>query len=229
MPKIKQGKLKIKTDERLSLDYGHKLRGFFANQFDNILFHHHKEKDSFKYNYPLIQYKILKGLPVVIALGEAVPLIANNFFEIENLTLGDKEFSDPIMDFQVSNWELSVNEEELLLPYKYEFITPWMGLNQSNFDKYKAEIIGSSDEERVDFLSSILIGNILSFAKGIDWWVEGEIKVIPVLKEITVNFKDNKMIGFKGFFFSNVVLPDNIGLGQATSRGFGTIQGSKEY
>lgn len=229
MPKIKQGKLTIKTNERLSLDYGHKLRGFFANQFDNILFHHHEKENDYKYNYPLIQYKILRGYPTVIALKEAVTLIANNFLEIEKLTLEDKVFTAPIMEFQVSKWNLSVNEEELMLPYKYEFITPWMGLNQRNYDKYKAEITGSSDEERVDFLSSILIGNILSFAKGIDWWVDGEIKVIPVLKEITVNFKDNKMIGFKGFFFSNIKLPDYIGLGQATSRGFGTIQGNKEY
>ena len=111
-----------------------------------------------------------------------------------------------------------------MLPYKYEFITPWMAFNQKNFDKYKSEIQGSSDEKRVEFLSRILIGNILSFAKSIDWWIEEEIKVIPVLKDINVNFKSMNMIGFKGFFFTNIVLPEDIGLGQSSSRGFGTIK-----
>jgi CRISPR/Cas system CSM-associated protein Csm3 (group 7 of RAMP superfamily) len=31
------------------------------------------------------------------------------------------------------------------------------------------------------------------------------------------------MIGFKGYFYSNIYLPEFIGLGKSTSRGFGTI------
>jgi CRISPR/Cas system CSM-associated protein Csm3 (group 7 of RAMP superfamily) len=32
------------------------------------------------------------------------------------------------------------------------------------------------------------------------------------------------MIGFKGEFYSNIALPEKLGLGQSTSRGFGTIK-----
>ena len=222
--KIKQAKLEFDIEDRLSLDYGRKLRGFFANEFEDVLFHHHKENDKFRYGYPLIQYKILRGKPTVIAIGDGVSLIAENFLEIDRLTLGENEYEEPDVNLSMSNWELSVKGDVEMLPYKYEFITPWMAFNQKNFDKYKSEIQGSSDEKRVEFLSRILIGNILSFAKSIDWWVEEEIKVIPVLKDINVNFKSMNMIGFKGFFFTNIVLPEDIGLGQSSSRGFGTIK-----
>lgn len=224
MLKIKQGRLDFEIEDKLSLDYGQKLRGFFANKFDDLLFHHHKEDKQFRYGYPLIQYKILRGKPIVIALEKGVSLIADNFLEIDRLILGDNVYDEPDIKFSLHNWDLFVKEDVELLPYKYNFITPWMAFNQRNFEKYKNEIQDSSDEKRVDFLASILIGNILSFAKSIDWWVKEEIKVIPVLNDININFKNMSMIGFKGFFFSNVKLPDYIGLGQSTSRGFGTIK-----
>ena len=73
------------------------------------------------------------------------------------------------------------------------------------------------------FLKRLIIGNILSFAKGIDWWIEEEIVIEAKLEEISVKFKNEAMIGFKGYFYSNIYLPEFIGLGKSTSRGFGTI------
>jgi hypothetical protein len=72
-------------------------------------------------------------------------------------------------------------------------------------------------------LKRILIGNILTFAKGVDWWIEDEIIVVPQLKAIDIQFKNQKMLGFVGEFYSNVCLPDYIGLGKSTARGFGMV------
>jgi len=226
---IKKGKLTFKIKDNLTLDYGHKLRGFFANKFENVLFHNYEDNKNYRYGYPLIQYKILRGKPTVISLNEGVSLITKNFLEINKLTLAEKEYKKPTFDLQVYQEHLFVEDQAELLPYKYDFLTPWMGLNQDNHEKYKAEISTSSEQEQLDFLSSIIIGNILSFAKEIDWWIEEKIKVIPVLKEINVHFKNNKMTGFKGFFFTNIFLPDYIGLGQSPARGFGTIKGEKVH
>jgi len=230
MPPARKGELVFEIEESLPLNYGHKLRGFFAQKFDELLFHNHQGDGQFRYGYPLIQYKILNGKPTVISLNDGVDLITEHFLELEKLSLGDKEFSKPEMRFQIKEEHLEVAGEELdMLPYKYSFITPWMGLNQRNYKKYDNEIRHSNKKAEVKFLRKILIGNILSFAKGVDWWVEDEIKLFPELKKISVQFKKERMVGFKGVFYSNAFLPDNIGLGQSTSRGFGTIQGEKSY
>ena len=230
MPLARKGELVFEIKESLSLNYGHKLRGFFAQKFDELLFHNHHGDGQFRYGYPLIQYKILNGKPTVISLNDGVDLVTENFLELEKLDLGDKEFSKPEMKFQIKEEQLEVEAEELdMLPYKYSFITPWMGLNQRNYKKYDNEIRHSNKKAEIKFLRKILIGNILSFAKGVDWWVEDEIKLFPELKKIPIQFKKERMVGFKGVFYSNVFLPDNIGLGQSTSRGFGTIQGEKSY
>jgi len=230
MPQVRKGMLVFEIEESLPLNYGHKLRGFFAQKFDELLFHNHHGDGHFRYGYPLIQYKILNGKPTVISLNEGVDLIAENFLELERLNLGDKEFIKPEIQFQIKEDHIEVENEEFdMLPYKYNLVTPWMGLNQRNYKKYDQDIRHNNKKEEIKFLRDILIGNILSFAKGIDWWIEDEIKLFPDLERISIQFKNKEMVGFKGEFYSNILLPDNIGLGQSTSRGFGTIQGEKTY
>jgi len=230
MPIVRKGILTFMIEESLPLNYGHKLRGFFAQKFDDLLFHNHHGDCRFRYGYPLIQYKILNGKPTVITLNDGVDLITENFLELEKLDLGDKEFIKPEIYFQIKEEYLEVKSKEFdMLPYKYIFITPWMGLNQRNYKKYVSEIKNINKKIELNFLRKILIGNILSFAKGVSWWVEDEIKLFPELESLTIQFKNKEMVGFKGNIYSNILLPDNIGLGQSTSRGFGTIQGRKTY
>ena len=230
MPLARKGELVFEIKESLSLNYGHKLRGFFAQKFDELLFHNHHGDGQFRYGYPLIQYKILNGKPTVISLNKGVDLITENFLELERLDLGDKEFIKPEIQFQIKEEYLKIKAEKLdMLPYKYNFVTPWMGLNQRNYKKYDSDIKNSKKKIELKFLRKILIGNILSFAKGVDWWVEDEIKLFPELERLTIKFKNNEMVGFKGNIYSNILLPDDIGIGQSTSRGFGTIQGEKNY
>ncbi|WP_035571797.1 CRISPR-associated endonuclease Cas6 [Halonatronum saccharophilum] len=221
--KVKKAILKFNLEEELSLNYGHKLRGFFANKFEDLLFHHHKEDGSYRYAYPLIQYKIIKGMPTVIGLSEGAELVIKNFLDIDKLILEDKEYIQPEGRLEVLEEDLEVVEDLDMLKFKYKFYSPWMGLNQKNHKKYLREIKGSDQQKKRGFFKRILIGNILTFAKGVDWWVDGDIKVVPKLDSITINFKNKEMVGFVGEFYSNVSLPDNIGLGKATARGFGTI------
>jgi len=220
--KIKKAVLEYDIEDNLPLSYGSKLRGFFANKFDNVLFHHHKKDGGFKYQYPLIQYKIIKGNPVVVAMGKGCEIVSKHFLDIEKLKLEDKIYKLPTGRLKVDQINLEVKENYNMFPYSYDFYSPWMALNQKNYNKYVNEL--KNEKEKRKYLSKILTGNILSFAKGINWWVENEIVVMPELEEITVNFKNNKMLGFKGRFYSNISLPEYIGLGKSTSRGFGTIE-----
>ncbi|SDD13109.1 CRISPR-associated endonuclease Cas6 [Halanaerobium congolense] len=216
--KIQKAELEYKINDKLPLSYSRKLRGFFANKFENVLFHNHKEDNNFRYKYPLIQYKILNGNPFIVGINEGAMLIVNNFLDISRLTLDDKVYEEPEGIISMKNDELKVTSDT----FKYKFITPWRGLNDKNFRKYKK--LKNNNQKQDEFLSSILIGNILSFAKVIDWWIEDEIKIETNLDEIPIYYKGNKMSGFKGKFTANIKLPDLIGLGKSPSRGFGTIK-----
>jgi hypothetical protein len=224
MKEIKKAVLKYDLADDLSRRYGHKLRGFFANKFADVLFHNHKENGDLRYNYSLIQYKIIDGQPNILGLERGAELIIENFLDIDKLVLGDKKYFSPESRLQVDDINIKVYSNLEMPKYKYEFISPWLGLNQSNHKKYIKKIKSANKKEQREFFKRILIGNMLSFAKGVDWWIEDEIEVVPKLRSIDVKFKNKEMIGFKGEFYSNIALPEKLGLGQSTSRGFGTIK-----
>lgn len=105
----------------------------------------------------------------------------------------------------------------------YEFIVPWMGLNQNNF---KTFITLKNETEKNHLLERILTGNILSMSKylGVHLEKEQRIQVKVQLKQTKAILKGKQMIGFTGIFKANFQIPDYIGLGKSVSRGFGTIR-----
>ena len=223
MPEINVVSLTYDIEDNLSLRYGHKLRGFFASNFKEVLFHNHYKDGSYRYGYPLIQYKIKNKKPFIIGINKGAELITEHFLSIEKLTLGNKEYVSPSGRLSVNTEIIKINNEYGMPVYKYSFITPWLGLSQENYRVYKSEYIKAPKKDKMDFFKRIIIGNILSFASEIDWWVEEDINVVPSLLDMSVKFKNEDMVGFTGYFFSNVYLPEYIGLGKSTSRGFGTI------
>ncbi len=216
---IKKSVLRYHIDDKLSLDYGYKLRGFFANNFEDVLFHHHKADGELKYSYPLIQYKITYGKPTIVGLNSGAETLSDVFLDIDELSLGEKVFKEPKGKIEMLKEEIISSENEI---YRYRFITPWVSLNQSNYEEYRE--IKDDEEELELFLSKILIGNILAFAKGIDCWIDSTIKIYDIqLEDIEVKLKGKNMVGFNGSFSSNIKIPEFIGLGKSTSRGYGTI------
>jgi hypothetical protein len=102
-------------------------------------------------------------------------------------------------------------------------LTPWFPLNQDNYDDYEAlETFEAKEEE----LERILTGNILSQAKGLDYWIDNRLKVELDFYSLKrpVYHKGVKFHGFKGSFTVNFNLPDYLGLGKSVSHGFGTVK-----
>jgi hypothetical protein len=216
---IKKVELSYDLDQDIPSNYGEKLRGFFANKFNEILFHNHSENGNFRYGYPLIQYKVIKNRPVIIGINDGADLIVKYFLDIDNIQLGNKNFKNPTGNLKIENEELKIAENER---YIYEFQSPWLGLNQNNYKKYMQL------ENKNEFLKSKLVGNILSFAKGINWWIDKKINIDDFeFVEFKVNYKNRNLQGFKGRFITNIKLPNNIGLGKSVSKGFGRIERNK--
>lgn len=202
---------------QLSAAESRRIRGFFADldQKDSHL-HNHMEDGTQIYRYPLVQYKVIRGNPVILAAEEGIRSIHPHLMEQKKLTLGDREFTDLAMDIHLA--ELPVGDSRIVRSYR--FTTPWLALNQENYGRYQK----AGAEERDALLGRILIGNLLSLCKGFQVTVEQPLQVTHQLKEIPVTYKGKKMSGFTGTFQVNCCIPELCGIGKGTARGFGTIQ-----
>lgn len=197
----------------------HKLRGYFGNLFKEYspLLHNHYDTGEYRYSYPLVQYKVLQGVPTLIALEEGADLLSKLFLKIKELELDGQKYA--INNKNIENVNKDTGYCDAL--HEYHFATLWMGLNQDNFRKYR----NAGKKEQETMLSKILVGNVLSFFKSIGLRLSDNQRLMAKteLTEKETRFKDQKMIAFTGKFVINAKLPEGIGLGKGVSRGFGTI------
>ena len=77
---------------------------------------------------------------------------------------------------------------------------------------------------RKNLLSRILIGNILSAAKGLGIKIDKKIFAeIQYVKPVICHIKGSPLLGFYGKFRINFDMPPLFSIGKSVSRGFGVI------
>ncbi|MBN1468828.1 MAG: hypothetical protein JXM74_08720 [Fusobacteriaceae bacterium] len=214
---IKLCKIDFETDQLIKKDELKKIRGFLGNKFiDKTLIHNHIE-EGMRYSYPLIQYKFLKDKFFIIGINEGADTLLSIVSQIDCFKIEEK-----IVNITKKNIEIWEEEIKLGTGYKiYKFSTPYFALNQKNFNIYNK--LENKMEKKL-FLNKILVGNILSFLKGVGIWADKEIICDIFFEDIKIiNFKEQKMVGIKGEFAFNGVLPNFIGLGKSVSLGNGII------
>ncbi len=199
-----------------------KLRGFFATRFNEYaLLHQHRNVDKLLYRYPRIQYKILDGAAVVLGIEEGAEVLKEIYDKYDEIELGENAYTIVERGIALKEEEFGISPELIT----YEFITPWIALSQTNYQRY----LESKREQRRELLRRTLIGNILSASKGLDYVVLEEIKVaIGGLRRRKCKLKGTPFIGFLGRFMVNFAIPDYMGLGKSVSRGFGTVRRGRE-
>ena len=205
---------------RLQTRDAHKLRGYFGNLFKehSPLLHNHYQNGEFRQSYPLVQYKVLAGVPTLMAIEEGAELMIRLFMQIKQLKIGDQNFE--IHNKNISSRKAEIGYVDELKTYTFQ--TLWLALNQENYRKYCA----SDPTGRSTMLNRILTGHVLSFYKHVEHFLEPNQRLLVKanVEEKSTHFKDQKMIAFRGSFLINALLPNDIGIGKAVSRGFGTIK-----
>lgn len=211
---IKFPEIKLQTRD------AHKLRGYFGNLFKqySTILHNHYEDGSFRYKYPTVQYKVIKNVPTLIGINEGAELLPSLFLNIKELDIDGEKFEVNTKNIELKSKEVGYSQSL----HEYEFATLWMALNQVNYSKYNTL---KSKTEKQEMLNAIVIGHILSFFRntGVELNPNERLMAKVTVEEKSTNFKENKMVAFSGSFVVNALLPDEIGLGKAVSRGFGTI------
>jgi hypothetical protein len=192
-----------------------KIRGYIAANFPEYIELHHHNNQGYVYRYPLIQYKTINKKPMLVGIGKGAEILINIETDIKKLNI-DGEIQQ-VYQKSIKYQKVLFGVSESLISYK--FLTPWMALNQENYRKY----INTSITQRRELLHRILIGNLISMSKWMQYDVKERLYSMVDVKPVNVNFKNNKMIAFKGNFTCNFLIPDYLGLGKSVSRGFGTV------
>lgn len=215
---IKILKLFIEIDSRLPASAAEKIRGYLGNVFwDNSYAHQHDSAGRLIYRYPRVQYKTLNCGCLLISFDDGRKITAKVFNDITSVNIaGDfKEIISKGLESYSSPF--GILDKHL----HYSFLTPWLALNEKNYEKYQR--LGSWAKKK-DLLEKILVGNIISMSKSLGYTVPEPIKAdIENIKEVQASLKGTPMLGFLGAFSVNFEIPDYWGIGKSVSRGFGTV------
>ncbi len=201
---------------------------------EHELFHNHKnnadaaapKNKSFRYDYPLIQYKVKPNgtrlEPMLLLLGDGVDE-AIKLFEKSDLNIRLRERTIPlkVSTFDVNLFDLQTGE---FFPYN---IFKWQALNSEKYALYNTL---DSLAEQIRFLEEQLVKNIMAFAIGIGWKPDKriEVKILNIMQQKMVQYKNVRVLCFDLSLKANVRLPEFIGLGKGVTRGFGVLrQGNK--
>ncbi|HEC87584.1 MAG TPA: hypothetical protein ENI49_06970 [Thermoplasmatales archaeon] len=217
MKKLKLLVLSLRTDKPVK-ENSAKLRGYIGNKFpEYILLHHHVDVVDNIYTYPKVQYKVIAGTPIIVGVEEGAEVLKKISDDLKELKLGRRKYEIKSIQMNQFNAEFGKCRKNI----KYKFLTPWLALNPENYKKYKET---RDWKEKKEFLNSILVGNILSMCKGLDYIVMGRLYAHSLLNENKVDYKAVPHLGFIGEFRINFKIPDFIGLGKGVSHGFGTVK-----
>jgi len=217
--KIRVVKLTFESSRLLRTSDAKKIRGYLGNLFwDNRYVHQHNKDGTLMYRYPCVQYKVIDGSCVLIGFREALKIVKKTFHELKSINIDGQWEEIPAMALEGYEASFGLVKERIC----YTFLTPWLALNEKNYEKYQR--IGSR-AHREKLLEDILVGNILSMSKSLGYTVTEPIKAKTFdLREFQIRLKDVPMLGFLGRFSVNFEIPDYWGIGKSVSRGFGTVK-----
>lgn len=185
----------------------------------NALFHNHCA-EGFHYAYPLVQYKRIKGCAALMGINQGAEALAELFGGRPSLSfsLGNRQ---TVMNTAVVRSEkFAVVCDEVSRAYA---ISRWLPLNGTNYRIYQQT---ESLAERISMLEKILVGNILSFAKGVGIFFERPVicRIQQLEASGLVDYKGVELMSFSARFSCNVSLPEDIGLGKSASMSNGIVK-----
>ena len=189
----------------------------------NLLYHNHTGAKTFRYSYPLIQYKRLGGKASIVCIEEGADAIGQFLSEMtDSIMIGEREVkcnTDRLMPSKllVQTWQSS---------FSYQ-VFRWLPLNKENYIRYQT---AEGMIEKIAILEKILKGNLLSMLKGLDIFLEGEliVKITNLSEPYILHNKGVALMAFNADFNCNLSIPNNIGIGKNASIGYGVIHQKKK-
>lgn len=184
----------------------------------NVLYHNHTGEDTFRYAYPLIQYKRLNGEAAIVCVEEGADIIGQFLKETsEPLMLGDREVTFEVEKVIPEKTAVGVTE----MPITYR-LYQWLPLNSKNYEQYKET---ENLVEKIQILERVLAGNIISFLSGVGAYLDDkfDVHVTNITNQKLMTYKKVKLMAFDIEFKANLSLPSYVGIGKNASIGNGVL------
>lgn len=184
----------------------------------NILFHNHTGDKSFRYAYPMIQYKRINGKAAIVCIEDGVDNISN-ILTVNNIHLNIRSHDIKLLIENIETKDTLIGFDNKSHYYRLD---AWLPLNNNNYHHY----IETEDLiDRISMLNKVLTANILSFLKGMGVFVDQtvEAQVTNIYHQNIINYKNVGLTAFDIQFRTNISIPLYIGLGKNASVGFGVI------
>jgi hypothetical protein len=176
-----------------------------------------KSAAGYIHRYPVVQCKQTRLAFIILGISQGADFLYR-------LSDGLKEISQGNLACTILERDAFIRNEEFGIcgkTYNYEFVTPWLALNQQNVKKFY-DLKGKADRDA--FMQKILTGNLATLARSLDYTLP-----VPITCEAKIRFRIDRMdhknvMVFFGKFRTNISIPDYFGIGQSVSQGFGTIK-----
>ncbi len=219
MKKLQFGLLRLLLPVKLQLADVSAVRGFISTYFHNELLAN-RENSKIRYGASLVQYKIMDGDVVIVGMEQGAQILTLIHRHLTYLNLKGRELEISAKNYIQGEQEIGLSLEDM----QYQFISPWMPLNQENFRAYKQFEYDHDYESQQNLLKRILIGNIIMLSKNFHYEVDIRLQIQYLcLTQQLQSFKGVQVLAFLGTFSVNFCLPQYWGIGRVPSRGFGTI------
>jgi hypothetical protein len=163
---------------------------------------------------------MIDRVPTVVGYNEAADVLLKIFADVQEIRIADQLLDAREKELSHDRLSASFLPSQLV---QYQFVSPYRGVSQ---DQYKRWRTLKTDQERHAFAQAALVGHLLMVFKGLGIWLADDQRIVayPFFRTTLVRMKGQKMTAFTGHFVANVELPDLIGIGKGTSRGFGTVK-----
>jgi hypothetical protein len=207
---------------------------FEAAAIETDMFHNHLElaladsreaEDALEtpgnqFRYPLIQYKVRHKKAAILGLGRgAQALQLWMSLAADELDYRGKAVPLALENHSHGHWEATI--EDKLGHYR---LNKWLPFNAQNFQKWKRT---PKLTDRVELLEKLIWGHLWQALDGLELTVDREKLQLFLSTIDMMSFKDSfgiKRLALDVTFCTNLNLPEEIGLGQGVSIGFGKVQ-----
>jgi hypothetical protein len=192
-------------------------RSFLNHQLAGYTYHHKENTTGFIYRYPVLLCKRIKDDCIVTGLSQGADCLWQ--LTQDKMVLGAGKSACRIISRDPAIRPESFGVVDTVTTY--EFLTPWLALNQQNARKFY-DLKGKP--QRDTFMQKLLTTQLYTLAKSLDYDM-----IAPLLSEAKVRFRRDRIgrenvIVFFGKFRTNLRIPDYLGIGQSVSLGYGTIK-----
>ena len=193
------------------------LRSFLNKKMAENITLHKDDTAGFIHRYPVLQCKQIKTGLIMIGISQGAGWLCRSTHDRTILGTGESTCRITARDPAIRSEPFGVADASIT----YEFLTPWLALNQQHAKKFY-DLNGKL--QRDAFMQKLLAAHLHTLAKSLDYGI-----TIPVSCEAKVRFRrdrigrENVMV-FLGKFVTNLTIPDYLGIGLSVSQGYGTIK-----